>query len=67
MCNKKEEKDLSTAVLNEAFILNESDIEKILSTPSKKLPETNALHDVTLSQEERIKNAKSILASRRCR
>ncbi|MBY6087016.1 hypothetical protein ABEP42_27130 [Priestia megaterium] len=58
---------MSTAVLNEAFILNESDIEKILSTPSKKLPETKALHDINLSHDERIKNAKSILASRRCK
>ncbi|AKO91981.1 hypothetical protein BEH_07635 [Priestia filamentosa] len=47
------------------FTLYESDIEEMVSAPASKIPDLKLVHDVDLTEEERIEKARRILASRK--
>ncbi len=65
MCDEKEEFELATKALDFSYALSETDANKILTTPRKRIKEMNVFNDLKLPRAERIKLAKSILDSRK--
>ncbi|WP_404430730.1 hypothetical protein [Sutcliffiella horikoshii] len=61
----EEEKDVASSTINKRFTVSESEVQKILSTPSTKLPTNTTFNDLQLTKEERIAHASTILNSRK--
>ncbi|MDQ0221433.1 hypothetical protein [Peribacillus cavernae] len=56
---------MAASTLYDTFSINESDAQKIISTPKTKLPESNTFNDLKLKTPDRISHAAKILNSRK--